>query len=102
VFTKPGSVELVGRYSNPDKWGHLSETKLALAHPEVDAEATDVIVRAPTCSGRPWPVVNRLGEQTVHQLLRDRRAGAIQRALAERYGISLSSVKRILRRSRNQ
>jgi hypothetical protein len=38
-----------------------------------------------------------LGEQTIRDLLRDRQAGTPKRELAERYGISVSSVMRILR-----
>ena len=37
------------------------------------------------------------GEQIIRELLTDSRAGTPQRELAERYGISVSSVKRILR-----
>jgi hypothetical protein len=48
---------------------------------------------------RQWRIVDRLGEQTFRALLRDNHAGPPQQELAERYGISLSSVKR-LRRSR--
>jgi hypothetical protein len=42
--------------------------------------------------------VDRLGEQIIRELLADRRSGATKRELVERYGISMSSVKRILRR----
>jgi hypothetical protein len=90
-------VELVGRYSNPDEWGHLTDTTLALAEPAA-GEASDMIVVAPSGARRPWPVTGRLGgEATVQELLGNRRAGVMQRVLAERYGISVSSVKQILR-----
>ena len=49
-------------------------------------------------SRRRWPIVERLGEQATRDLMRDSRSRATQRVLAERYGISLSSVKRLLRR----
>jgi DNA-binding Lrp family transcriptional regulator len=45
-------------------------------------------------------LVDRLGEQIIRELLRDSRTGTTHRALAEHYGISLSSVKRVLRRHR--
>jgi hypothetical protein len=94
-------VELVGRYSNPDEWEHLADTTQALAEPAADAEALDELRANPSSSSRrPWPVTDRLGEQTVRELLRDRRSGVVQRVLAVRYGISSSSVKRILRRER--
>jgi hypothetical protein len=89
-------VELVGRYSNPDEWGHLTDATLTLAEPAA-GEASDMIVVAPSGARRPWPVTDRLGEATVQELLGNRRAGVMQRVLAERYGISVSSVKRILR-----
>ena len=38
------------------------------------------------------------GEQIIRELLTDSRASTPQRELAERYGISVSSVKRILGR----
>jgi hypothetical protein len=43
-------------------------------------------------------LADRLGEQILRELIADRRAGATNRELVERYGISMSSVKRILRR----
>ena len=46
---------------------------------------------------RRWRLVDRLGERVIDELLRDRRQGATQRELADRYDIGLSSVKRILR-----
>jgi transposase len=39
-----------------------------------------------------------LSEQIIRDLLRDRRAGTSQRKLAERYGISVSTVKRLSKR----
>jgi DNA-binding Lrp family transcriptional regulator len=47
-----------------------------------------------------WRLVDRLGEQIIRDLLRDSRTGTTHSALAERYGISLSSVKRVLQRHR--
>jgi hypothetical protein len=42
-------------------------------------------------------VVDRLGEDTVRELIEARRAGAKLRALTEQYEVSESSVKRLLR-----
>jgi DNA-binding Lrp family transcriptional regulator len=39
-------------------------------------------------------------QRNILELLRDRSTGTTHRGLAERYGISLSSVKRLLRRHR--
>jgi len=43
----------------------------------------------------PRRVVDRLGGQTVHELIDARRAGAKLRELAERYQVSESSLKRL-------
>jgi hypothetical protein len=45
----------------------------------------------------PKLVVDRLGEARIRELIEARRAGAKLRELVDRYGISESSVKRILR-----
>jgi len=45
----------------------------------------------------PKRVVDRLGEATVRELVEARRAGAKLRELGDRYGISESSVKRLIR-----
>ena len=44
---------------------------------------------------RCWRLVDRLGEQIISQILDDSRAGLSKRKLAQQYGISLSSVKRL-------
>ena len=94
-------MELIGRYSNPDDWEHFTDTAQAPEEPAVDTETGDeMLARPSSCSRRPRPVVDRLGETDVRKLLLERRSGVMQRALAERYGISLSSVKRILRHNR--
>jgi hypothetical protein len=45
-------------------------------------------------------VATRLGAQNIKGLVRDRHSGTMQRDLADVYGISLSNMKRILRRHR--
>lgn len=53
---------------------------------------------SPALGHRRWRLVDRLGEQGVRDLLTDRRSGIRLSELAERYGISLSSVKRTIKR----
>jgi len=86
-------VELRGRLSNPETRSLL--VKLDALASRINAEDRDVPQsnRVP----RRWRLIDRLGEQTVLDLLRDSRTGITQRGLAERYGISVSSVKRLLR-----
>ena len=57
---------------------------------------------SPLQAGRRWRLVDRLGEQIIRELLLDSGMGTPQRRLAERYGISLSSVKRLTRRAGEQ
>ena len=45
----------------------------------------------------PRRVVDRLGENAVREMIEARQAGAKLLELAEQYGISESSVKRLLR-----
>jgi uncharacterized protein (DUF433 family) len=45
----------------------------------------------------PRRVVDRLGEDSVRELVEARRAGAELRALAEQYDVSESSLKLLLR-----
>lgn len=84
-------VELRGRYSNPQ-----TGEALELAAQAIDGVKGDV-PPASSSAPRRWRLVDRLGEQVIRKLLADRRAGATKRELIERYGISRSSVKRILK-----
>jgi hypothetical protein len=85
-------VELRGRLSNP------AVAALVAAVGQVTAGTTADASGHATPVPRRWRLVDRLGEKMIRDLLRDRRLGHTQRQLAERYGISLSSMKRILRR----
>jgi DNA invertase Pin-like site-specific DNA recombinase len=89
-------VELRGRFSNPKVRAIVAQATQAVTVDRVDSgdEAS------PPLAGQTWRLIDRLGEQIIRDLLRDRRTGTTHCALAERYGISLSSVKRVLRRHR--
>jgi len=86
-------VELVRLYSNPDVRDIVVHAAKAVTHVKLDhySAASSLSAR------RHWRLIDRLGEQIIRELLTDSRAGTPQRELAERYGISVSSVKRILR-----
>ena len=58
-----------------------------------------VSVRAKPGALVPRRVVDRLGEETVREMIEARRAGAKLRELVERYGVSGSSLKRLFRTS---
>jgi len=56
-----------------------------------------VSVRATLAPAVPRRVVDRLGEDAVREMIEARAAGVKLREVAERYGISESSVKRLSR-----
>lgn len=92
------SVELVRRYSNrPDLQERLAEAKLrasARAGQEPDSHAVTVGGRAPGV----WRVQDRLTDDDVQRLIHEFLAGTSKRVLAERYAVSFSTVKNILRK----
>jgi hypothetical protein len=47
---------------------------------------------------RVWGMEERLSPETITALIADYRAGSIGKEIAEKYGISLSSVRRLLRK----
>ena len=67
-----------------------------LAQVMAEVEAGDRPAYTPRTAQRQWRLIDRLGEQLIAELVRDRRQGATKQQLADRYGISLSSVKRLL------
>ena len=85
-------MDLRGRLSNPHYRDIVADTAKVVSGLGNDDGSTASPVRA-----RHWRIVDRLREEVVRELRRDSRAGTPQRELAERYGISVSSVKRILR-----
>jgi hypothetical protein len=89
-------VDLRGRFSNPEVRAVVAKATLSIAGVKVDCgdEAS------PPLSGPRRSLIDRLGEQIIQEMIHDSHSGATQRGLAERYGISASSVKRVLRRHR--
>jgi hypothetical protein len=90
-------VELVRRYSNrADLQERLSKASLKAVGrgdplPEFGVESV---------SGREsgiWRLRDRLSEEDVQIVIREFRAGAAQRVLAAQYGLSLTTVKDLLR-----
>jgi hypothetical protein len=88
-------VELRGRLSNPQ--AREIVTLAAQAFDNVAGENAQTGL--PRSVTRRWRVIDR-GHQVISELLADRHAGATKPALAARHGISVSSVKRILKRER--
>jgi hypothetical protein len=85
-------VELVRLYSNPDVRDIVAHAAQAVTHVKLDHYSA----ASPPAARRRWRLVDRLGEQIIRES--DRQpCRYTTRELAERYGISVSSVKRILR-----
>ena len=87
-------VELRRQLSRRDTGATLASAAKAVE----GAVVGDVRTASPARVVRRWRLVDRLGEQIIRELVADRRAGATKQGLAERYNISLSGVKQILKR----
>jgi DNA-directed RNA polymerase specialized sigma24 family protein len=91
-------VELVRRYSNhADLQERLSQAARKIT-PTTDQDQeppddTSVSGR----DGRAWKVSDRLSDELVEAIIERFLAGEAKHALATRYGVSLSSIKRLLR-----
>jgi DNA invertase Pin-like site-specific DNA recombinase len=98
-------VELLRRFSNREM--AVDQAKRVLERMAAN-DRTDIptmlnggtSVDAAGADPQPWRVADRLGADELDRLLADWRNGTAKTTLARRYGISLSSVKRILRRRR--
>jgi transcriptional regulator of aromatic amino acid metabolism len=91
-------VELVRRYSNrADLLERLAETRSRVRQRGGEDSDSHQI----TVSGRTsgvWRVRDRLTDDDVHVLIADFLAGTSKRELADRYEVSFSTVKNILRK----
>ena len=91
-------MEVLHRHSNlPDVLKLMQDV---LRRIEENDQADKPGVRSTSRGGGPVPVRERLGDAGLRELLASRRDGTLLRTLAERYGISLSSVNRVLREAR--
>jgi hypothetical protein len=86
-------LDLLVRYSNHDD--ALRRVTGVLRRVEQDDQADEAGL--PFAGPRPRGLATLSGDD-VRQLVSSFRAGTAKRVLAERYGISESSVKRLLRR----
>jgi len=91
-------VELVRRYSNrADLQERLAEARSRASQrggQEPDSHDVTVSGRVPCV----WRVRDRLTAEAVERLIAEFLAGTSKRELAERYAVSFSSVKNILRK----
>jgi hypothetical protein len=92
-------VDLIGTYSNQLNRADLLKRArrwLSEAH-QAPIQDPKVSVRAKPRVIVPRRIADRLGEETLRELVEARQAGAKLRELVEHYGISESSLKRLLR-----
>lgn len=92
-------MDLIGTYSNHrNRADLLKRTRRWISEGrQGPVQDPKVSVRAEPKAVVPRGVADRLGEDAVHELAEARRAGATLRELVERYEISESSVKRLLK-----
>jgi hypothetical protein len=96
-------VDLVTDYSNhPDlAYALVNALQQLRAAQERPLDST-TSVRSTGRSKQPRPVADRLGDANVRAIVEAADAGTPKWQLAERYGISLSSVQRLVRRYHKQ
>jgi uncharacterized protein (DUF2235 family) len=91
-------VDLIRAYSNRrDVADALVSTVQQLRQAQAQGSGTTNSVRSTPLSTRQWRVGDRLSEADTEHLVAAFTAGTSKRKLAERYGISESSVKRLVR-----
>jgi DNA-binding NarL/FixJ family response regulator len=92
-------MDLMAVYSNRrDLADALVSAVQQLRKAQAQTEASVQSVRSAPPSTRQWRVGDRLSQDDGEQLVVAFTAGTPKRELAERYGISESSVKRLIRR----
>jgi len=94
-------VDLIGTYSNHRNRADLLKRTRRWLNEGRQAPIQDpkVSVRSTPKAVVPRRVADRLGDEVVRELVEARRAGAKLRELVERYEVSESSLKRLLRAS---
>lgn len=90
-------MELLRRYSNrPDLVGPLVDVLRRITNPAEDGHETVTTIEGRTAS--PDYVRQILSEGDITELIAAYRSGTTAKALAERYGVHMSTVKKKLRK----
>ena len=96
-------MDLVRSYSKrPDLLHDLVTAVRTIKEAQAASSAHDRRSVQSDPPGESRRLVDRLSEDDARQLARDFRAGTPKWMLAERYGLSRSSVKRLLRKYRDE
>lgn len=100
------SVELATAYLNPSPQvsAHANRLPDLFNRParNPDPCPTTEQPKPRSSNGKPWALDSRLTGADRAAIVSEYQAGALQRTLAEKYGISLSSVKRLAREAREE
>lgn len=91
-------VELARIYLNPSPQlnSHASQLSELLAHPVANPDPAP----APQNTSKTWALNRRLSNDVRSAIVTAYQEGVRQQALADRYEVSLSSIKRLLRAAR--
>jgi DNA-directed RNA polymerase specialized sigma24 family protein len=90
-------VELCRRYSNrPDLLNPLVRTWQKISNPQDHYNETTTTLQGRAAKGA-WRVRDRLSPADIQALLNAYRDGTTSQTLAERYGFSTNTIKRLLR-----
>jgi hypothetical protein len=91
-------VELATAYLNPSPQlnTHANLLPDLLTRPAANPDPAP----APKTTGKAWALNRRLSEEARRAIVTAHREGVRQQVLADRYEVSLSSIKRLIRASR--
>jgi hypothetical protein len=91
-----GGVELIGRLSNPETRTVINQVNHLITRPDAGLVKNES-VEAP--ARQRWRIVDRLGDGALSEIRRSFATGTPKSVLAKRYEVSLTTVKRLLRRN---
>jgi hypothetical protein len=98
-------VEVAAAYLNPSPQlnTHTNHLPDLLSSPTRNPDPCPASepLKPRSSNGRPWALDHRLTSAARAAIVNEYRAGEPQKTLARRYGISVSSVKRLLRDARS-
>lgn len=98
--TCTNAVGLIRDYSKrPDVGDDLKRARYRLGKAvAADTQSKRLSVASTGRKPRVWSMEERLSPETITAMIADYRAGSIGKEIAEKYGISLSSVRRLMRK----
>jgi hypothetical protein len=94
------SVELATAYLNPSPQLNSHANQLPGLTSRLNQNPDPKPALATGTTNRAWALARRLPEATRSTIVADHQSGVCQQVLADRYEVSLSSIKRLLRAAR--